>query len=299
MKEMDLKFEKIKGKILNLPDTVLFFASFLCAMCLWPLDLYLYADLDTPLYIFIKIFFISLFIIMFWFIVLFSFVKRGNLFPFGFIILIIAFFFIILPFFKIYLPLYEEVPWGNTLASETYYLGCALLLCGGFLLNYDLFFKKKRIILNPHKLSEETKERITRSFLILSGMFFAFNLLDFNGLILPIYYGLEYAPEPLILEKVPLFLQFILNSVMIIIWLSIFIYFLHKKRYLNDKLVKISLISLFGLIFVSILLILFCKNIPITHELLRYILQPIPSWLIIVPLLVIIKVNINLEKKRV
>jgi hypothetical protein len=298
MKQMKLTIEMVKEKILKLPDTFLFVASFLCAMALWPLDLYLYRDLNTPLYFFIKIFFMSLFIFFYLVILIFSYLKRGNLFYFGLIIYIIAFLFIILPFFNIYLLLYEEAPWGNTLASETFYLGCFLFLLGSFVLNYDIFFKNKRIVFDIRKIPEETKGNIIRSFLTLSGLFFAFNLWDFNGLLLPIYYGLEYAPEPLMLERVPYLSQFMINTIMVGIWLTIFIYFLHRKRYLGDNIIKFSLVSVIILTVISVIMIVSCRNIPIPYDLQRYVIQPIPSWLIVIPLFLILKTSINIEKKR-
>jgi hypothetical protein len=297
VKEMKLSIDKVKENILKQPDTLLFVASYICVMSLWPLDLYLYTDLSTPFYIFIKTFFMSLFILFFGFILLFSYVKRGNSFYIGLVIYIIAFSFIILPFFNIYLPLYEEAPWGNTLASETFYLGCFLLLCGGFIMNFDVYFKNKRIIFDIRKLPEDTKDRIIRSFLILSGMFLAMNLWDYNGLLLPIYYELEYAPEPLMLVKVPYILQFMINTIMIGIWTSILSYFLYKKRYLRDNIIKFSLVSIFFLIVMSAIMIISSRNIPIPYELQRYVYQPIPSWLIIIPLFIILKTSINLEKK--
>ncbi len=233
--------------------------------------------------------FLSFFTVIFGLIVIHAYYQRGNLYYFGLIIFIIAYLLILLPFFNIYLPLYGDAPWGNTIQAETFYLGCFLLICGGFLLLYDVFIQGKRIILDYRKLPEKTKQSIMNGFLFVSGLFFVFNLWDYNGLIMPIYFNYQYAPEPLLLEKVPVMIQFTINSTLIGIWLFIFIFFLYKRNVLKTFRVKVSIILIFVFVSFSIFLILNCKNLGINYNLLKYWISPLPSFLIVIPLLIILK----------
>ncbi|MHA1294860.1 MAG: hypothetical protein ACTSQJ_19650 [Promethearchaeota archaeon] len=287
------KKKKFKEIFSDLPDSFLFLIAYFCALSLWPLDIYLYIELNTTFFVSKKIFFITSFIFFYIIIAIFSYFKRGNTFYIGLLVYIIAFFLIILPFFNIYLPLYDEAPWGNTSAAETFYLGCFLLVCGGFLLNFDIYVENKKIFINIRKLPEETKDKIMRAFLFVSGLFLAMNLWDYNGLIMPIYYGYEYAPEPLLLEKISVIFQFFINTIMLSIWLTILTIYLARKGILHEFKIKISIVFIILLIIVSAILIFTCKVIPLSYEEQRYIIQPIPAYLICFPLLIILQSEIK------
>ncbi|NVM55761.1 MAG: hypothetical protein HWN66_18825 [Candidatus Helarchaeota archaeon] len=253
------------------------------------MDIYLYVELSDLVYILIEILFLSLFTIFFGIIVISAYFQKGNLYYIGLSVFIIAYFFILLPFFNIYLPLFEEAPWGNTLRAETFYLGCLLLICGGGLLVSDAYFEGKRIVLNYWKLPEKTKQNVTNAFLFISGLCLVFNLWDYNGLIYPIYFGFSHAPEPLFLEKVPVMLQFTINSILIGIWLFIFIFYLYKKHFLAAWRVMFSILVIIILVFISAFLILNASSLGVDYTLLRYWISPLPSFIIILPLLIILK----------
>jgi len=238
----------------------------------------------------------SSFTLLFIIIAIFAYEKRGNIFFVGLVVYITAFLLIILPFFGIYLPLYEEAPWGNTVAAETFYLGCMLLLCGGFLLSFDIYLENQRVVINIRKLPDETKDNIMRSFLCVAGLFFAMNLWDYNGLLMPLYFGYEYAPEPLLLKKIPVLVQFSINSIMMGMWLIIFIFYLNRDGFLKDFKVKTGLFVVLLLIIISAFLILTCRSIPLSYDLQRYVFQPLPAWFIVIPLLIILKSSIAQKK---
>lgn len=256
---------------------------------LWPLDIYLYGEYTDLVSILIKSLFLLLFTIFFVIIVISAYYQRGNLYYVGLIVFIVAYLFILLPFFNIYLPLYEVAPWGNTLQSETFYLGCLLLICGGSVLMYDVYFEDKRIVLNYWKLPEKTKQNITNAFLFISGLCLVFNLWDYNGLITPICEGWEFAPEPLILEKIPVMVQFMLNSILIGIWLFIFIFYLYRRHFLTAWRIKFSILVIIILVFILAFMVLNAGRLGINCWLLRYRISPLLSFIIIVPLIVIIK----------
>ena len=218
-----------------------------------------------------------------------AYYQKGNLYYVGLIVFIIAYFFILLPFFNIYLPLYEVAPEGNTLRSETFYLGCFLLICGGSISMYDVYFKDKRIVLNYWKLPEKTKRNITNAFLFISGLFLVFNLWDYTGLVTPICKGKYFAPEPLFLEQVPVMVQFMVNSILIGIWLFIFIFYLYRRHFLTAWRVKFSILVIIILVFISAFLVLNAWMLRDICWLLRYRISPLPSFIIILPLLIILK----------
>ena len=237
----------------------------------------------------IKILCLSLFTIFFVIIVISAYYQRGNLYYVGLIVFIIAYLFILLPFFNIYLPLYEVAPEGNTLQSETFYLGCLLLICGGFFLESDVFMKGKRIVFNYWKLPEKTKRNVTNAFLFISGLCLVFNLWDYNGLVSPICEGKAFAPEPLFLEAVPVMVQFMVNSILIGIWLFIFIFYLYRSHFLTAWRVKFSILVIIFLVFISAFLVLNAGRLGVDCWLLRYRISPSPSFIIIIPLIIILK----------
>ena len=280
-----------KDKFLKLPSSIVFFLGYVLGLVLWPLDIYLYVPVTNFFYYILEFIFLFFFTVFYILITIYSLHYKGNTFYFGLIIFITAFFLVLLPFFGFYLPIYQFAPWGNTLTSETFYLGCFLLVIGGFFLNADIFTQNHIIVINPYKLPEKTKINMMNAFLFVAGLFFVYNLWDYNGLIMPIYFNYAYAPEPLLLQKVPVLIQFLINSTLIGIWLTIFIYYLKRQDILKEKFVRINLILIFSLIAISIFFIFYCKNLNLSYELLRRVISPIPAFFIVPLLLLIVRID--------